>query len=33
LLDAEARRHVSPLKDFAPLRGRSVSAGFRLDFR
>lgn len=33
LLDAQARRHVSPLKDFAPLRGRSLSAGFRLDFR
>lgn len=32
LLDAEARRHVSPLKDFAPLRARSVSAGVRFDF-
>jgi iron complex outermembrane receptor protein len=32
LLDEDARRHASPLKDRAPLAGRSVSAGVRLDF-
>lgn len=32
LLDEEARRHASPLKDYAPLRGRSVSAGLRIRF-
>jgi len=32
LLDEDARRHVSPLKDRAPLAGRSVSAGVRLEF-
>jgi iron complex outermembrane receptor protein len=32
LLDEDARRHASPLKDFAPLPGRAVGAGFRFDF-
>jgi iron complex outermembrane receptor protein len=31
LLDEEARRHTSPLKDVAPLPGRSVAAGIRLE--
>jgi len=30
--DEEARRHSSPLKDIAPLPGRSVQLGVRLDF-
>jgi iron complex outermembrane receptor protein len=32
LLDEEARRHTSPLKDYAPLAGRAVSGGLRLTF-
>ena len=32
LLDEEARRHTSPLKDLAPLPGRAVSGGIRLEF-
>lgn len=32
LLDEEARRHTSPLKDVAPLPGRSVAAGVRFEF-
>jgi iron complex outermembrane recepter protein len=32
LLDEEARRHSSPLKDFAPLPGRSFGAGVRVSF-
>ena len=32
LLDEDARRHTSPLKEFAPLPGRSVGAGLRLEF-
>jgi iron complex outermembrane receptor protein len=32
LLDEDARRHTSPLKELAPLPGRSVGAGVRLDF-
>lgn len=32
LLDEEARRHSSPLKDYAPLAGRAVSGGLRLEF-
>ncbi len=32
LLDEDARRHTSPLKEFAPLPGRSIGAGVRLDF-
>ncbi len=32
LLDEEARRHTSPLKEFAPLPGRSFGAGVRLEF-
>lgn len=32
LLDADARRHASPLKDRAPLAGRSLEAGVRLEF-
>lgn len=32
LLDEEARRHTSPLKEFAPLPGRSLTAGVRLEF-
>ena len=32
LLDEDARRHTSPLKEFAPLPGRSLGAGVRLDF-
>ncbi len=32
LLDEDARRHTSPLKEFAPLPGRSLGAGLRLEF-
>jgi iron complex outermembrane receptor protein len=32
LLDEDARRHTSPLKEFVPLPGRSVGAGLRLEF-
>lgn len=32
LLDEEARRHTSPLKEFAPLPGRTLGAGVRLEF-
>ncbi|HSG87812.1 MAG TPA: TonB-dependent receptor [Pseudomonadales bacterium] len=32
LLDVEARAHTSFLKDFAPLPGRSLQAGVRLEF-
>jgi iron complex outermembrane receptor protein len=32
LLNEDARRHTSPLKEFAPLPGRSLGAGVRLDF-
>jgi iron complex outermembrane receptor protein len=32
LLDEDARRHTSPLKEFAPLPGRSLGAGVRLEF-
>jgi iron complex outermembrane receptor protein len=32
LLDEDARRHTSPLKEFAPLPGRSAGAGVRLEF-
>lgn len=32
LLDEEARRHTSPLKELAPLPGRSLTAGVRLEF-
>lgn len=32
LLDEDARRHTSPLKEFAPLPGRSAGAGLRLEF-
>jgi iron complex outermembrane receptor protein len=32
LLDEEARRHTSPLKDYAPLAGRAVSGGLRVEF-
>lgn len=32
LLDEDARRHTSPLKEFAPLPGRSIGAGVRLEF-
>jgi iron complex outermembrane receptor protein len=32
LLDEDARRHASPLKDRAPLAGRSIAAGVRLGF-
>jgi iron complex outermembrane receptor protein len=31
LLDEEARRHVSPLKDFVPLPGRSLTLGVRIN--
>jgi iron complex outermembrane recepter protein len=31
LLDEEARRHSSPLKDFVPLPGRSLTVGVRLN--
>jgi iron complex outermembrane receptor protein len=31
LLDEEARRHSSPLKDFVPLPGRSLTMGVRLN--
>lgn len=30
--DEEARRHTSPLKDLAPLPGRSMRVGLRMDF-
>ena len=30
--DEDARRHTSPLKDVAPLPGRSINAGVRWDF-
>jgi iron complex outermembrane receptor protein len=32
LLDEDARRHTSPLKEFAPLPGRTLGAGVRLQF-
>ena len=32
LLDEDARRHTSPLKEFAPLPGRALGAGVRLEF-
>jgi iron complex outermembrane receptor protein len=32
LLDEDARRHTSPLKEYAPLPGRSLTAGVRLQF-
>jgi iron complex outermembrane receptor protein len=32
LFDKEARRHASPLKDFAPLPGRALGLGVRFDF-
>jgi iron complex outermembrane receptor protein len=32
LLDEDARRHASPLKDRAPLAGRSLAAGVRFEF-
>ncbi len=32
LLDEEARRHASPLKELAPLPGRSLHAGIRAEF-
>jgi iron complex outermembrane receptor protein len=32
LLDEDARRHTSPLKERAPLPGRSIGAGVRLEF-
>lgn len=32
LLDEDARRHASPLKEFAPLPGRSVGLGVRFEF-
>ncbi len=32
LLDEDARRHASPLKDVAPLAGRALSAGVRIEF-
>lgn len=32
LLDEDARRHASPLKDYAPLPGRSLGLGVRFDF-
>jgi iron complex outermembrane receptor protein len=32
LLDEDARRHSSPLKDFLPLPGRSMTAGARVEF-
>ncbi len=32
LLDVDARRHTSPLKERAPLPGRSIGAGVRLEF-
>jgi iron complex outermembrane receptor protein len=31
LLDEEARRHTSPLKDLAPLPGRGIGAGVRIE--
>lgn len=32
LLDENGRRHTSPIKEFAPLPGRSMGAGVRLEF-
>ncbi len=32
LLDRDARRHTSPLKEFAPLPGRSLGFGLRFEF-
>ena len=32
LLDEDARRHASPLKDYAPLPGRALGAGVRFEF-
>jgi iron complex outermembrane receptor protein len=32
LLDEDARRHTSPLKEYVPLPGRSLGAGVRLEF-
>lgn len=32
LLDEDARRHASPLKDYAPLPGRALSLGLRYEF-
>ncbi len=32
ILDEEARRHTSPLKEVAPLPGRSILAGVRMEF-
>lgn len=32
LLDEDARRHASPLKDVAPLAGRAVNVGVRVEF-
>jgi iron complex outermembrane receptor protein len=32
LLDEDARRHTSPLKEFAPLPGRALGVGVRLEF-
>lgn len=32
LLNVDARRHTSPLKELAPLPGRSLTAGARLEF-
>ncbi len=32
LLDEDARRHSSPIKDIVPLPGRSLQVGMRLDF-
>jgi iron complex outermembrane receptor protein len=32
LLDEELRRHVSPLKEYVPLPGRSLLLGVRASF-
>ena len=32
LFDVEARRHASFLKDYAPLPGRDIRAGVRIEF-
>jgi iron complex outermembrane receptor protein len=32
LLDEDIRQHTSPLKDLAPLPGRSLHAGVRFEF-
>jgi iron complex outermembrane receptor protein len=32
LLDEDARRSTSPLKDYAPLPARSLTAGLRMSF-